>query len=96
MDQDEIFVKYEIMTFEIIFQDNYNQLIHDITYELYNDLNMEYYFDKYEEHQYMRKEYSNEQNYNNIKRQSITDKTYFFIYRMMNLLKSNSSSRSIV
>jgi hypothetical protein len=62
MDQDEIFVKFEIMTFEIIFQENYNQLIHGITYELYNDLNMVYCFCMYEIHQYMMKEYLNGRN----------------------------------
>ncbi len=37
MDQDEIFVIYEIMTFEKVYQDTDNQLIHDKTFELYND-----------------------------------------------------------
>jgi hypothetical protein len=62
MDQDEIFVKYEIMTFEKVYQENYNQLIHDKTYELYNDLKMVYCFDMYEVHQYMMKVYLNVQN----------------------------------
>jgi len=62
MDQGEIFVKYEIMTFEKIYQENDNQLIHDETYELYNDLNMVYCLDMYEVHQYMMKVYLNVRN----------------------------------
>lgn len=62
MDQDEIFVKYEIMTFEKVYQEIDNQLIHDKAYELYNDLNMVNYFYMYEIHQYMMKVYLNGQN----------------------------------
>ncbi len=62
MDHDEIFVKYEIMTFEKIYQENDNQLIYDKTYEVYNDLNRVYCLDMYEVHQYMMKEYLNVQN----------------------------------
>jgi hypothetical protein len=50
MDQDEIFVEYEIMTFERVFQENYNLLIHDRTFESHNDLNMVYWLDRYEVH----------------------------------------------
>jgi len=62
MDQDEIFVRYEIMTFEKVYQENYNQLIYDKTYELYNDLNMVYCLYMYEIHQHRMKEYSNVRN----------------------------------
>ncbi len=62
MDQDEIFEEYEIMTFERIFQENYNPLIYDKTFELYNDLNMVYCLDMYEVHQYRMKGYLNVQN----------------------------------
>jgi hypothetical protein len=62
MDQDEIFVEYEIMTFERVFQENYNLLIHDRTFELHNDLNMVYCLDRYEVHWYMMKGYLNVRN----------------------------------
>ncbi len=62
MDQAEIFVRFEIMTFEKVYQDNCNPQIHDKTFELYNDLNMMYCLDMYEVHQYMMKGYSNVRN----------------------------------
>jgi hypothetical protein len=62
MDRDEIFVIYEIMIVERVYQKNDNQLIHDKTYELYNDLNKVYCLSMYEGHRYMMKEYSNERN----------------------------------
>lgn len=58
-DQDEIFVKYETKTFEKVSQENYNQLIHDKTYELYNDLKMVYSFHMCEEYKCMTKEHLN-------------------------------------
>lgn len=62
MDQDKIFVRYEIMTFEKVYQDKHNQLIYDRTYELYNDLNMVYCLYMYEVHQYMMIEHLNVRN----------------------------------
>jgi hypothetical protein len=62
MDQDEIFVEYEKMIIERVFQENYNLLIHDRTFESHNDLNMVYCLDKYEVHRYTMKEYLNERN----------------------------------
>ena len=62
VDQDEIFVRSEIMTFEKVYQENYNQLIHDTTFELYNDLNMVCCLHRYEEHLYTMKEHLNVRN----------------------------------
>lgn len=62
MDQDEIFVEYEKMIIEKVFQESYNLSIHDRAFELHNDLNMVYCLHRYEVHRYTTKGYSNERN----------------------------------